>query len=612
MLPYHQYSSTGNSDLLVLLYIYTLWMIIIVMNIFNQLIFVVSTERNFKLDYWQMTDIVAMGTCFTLYLDIEKYFNIAPNIGFVDVPFLVRGGILSANNIFVWMRIMGILLTFKEVGPMLSLMFELSVLLGKYIILYGLWIVCMAAVFTSIFFKYSDLFKEFSIAVFNLIGGFIQNFNAKAFTNYVTFGQGMMMLYITISGILLINLLIAMLNSVYEEMNNMVDASHRAVIINYFRRYKWESKYGYLIFLTTPLNILNYIVFPITYCFNEKTRLKINESIVKFYFLAYFSVILLWFMIATLILLPICYLKGLFYILTGQTQVRISNAFKILNILKWIVGGGLYVVYIYFRDIFLILSTVYKKIKVDDGEMVRLKKYIKADDVIIFLKFLHSQNKSNDSNDLHSVFHDYIVFEQKYKSENNDKLKEKSNYLKRLNSKNKKTSTMTGLLIHNNEDHDTSITGSYMKKNLIIIEILENFMKEDFQTGKKMVDIEKLQMLLPKTMNIDNNYLKRLIHSDISSMNKAINKLKQKKDIFQQFQIMNAINNLAIRIDKEIDLEIQKFHRRRQHEIAFFKKKSDIVEEEPDYTEPFVELLDNIKFDIEMEIEKNKPMNSNR
>jgi len=151
-----------------------------------------------------------------------------------------------------------------------------------------------------------------------------------------------------------------------------------------------------------------------------------------------------------------------------------------------------------------------------------------------------------------------------------------------------------------------------MKKNLIIIEILENFMKEDFQTGKKMVDIEKLQMLLPKTMNIDNNYLKRLIHSDISSMNKAINKLKQKKDIFQQFQIMNAINNLAIRIDKEIDLEIQKFHRRRQHEIAFFKKKSDIVEEEPDYTEPFVELLDNIKFDIEMEIEKNKPMNSNR
>ena len=60
-----------------------------------------------------------------------------------------------------------------------------------------------------------------------------------------------------------------------------------------------------------------------------------------------------------------------------------------------------------------------------------------------------------------------------------------------------------------------------------LIEILENFLIDD-GTDNFIVDIEKLKMLLPKTMNINNSYIKRILHTDINSLAKAVNKLKQK------------------------------------------------------------------------------------
>ena len=608
MVPYYSYSSTGNRDLLILLYVYTIWIIIIVINIFNQFIFSKVTNRQFKIDYWQITDIISMLCSFALYLDFNTVFN-SSNDNTSELAFLLRAGILSTNNVFVWMKIIGILLTFKEVGPMISLIFELSMLIGKYIILYGLWTICCAAVLTSIFFNYSPMCSDFSTNVFYLIGGYIQNFNAKNFTDLITFGQSLFMIYVIVSSILLLNLLVAALNSAYEEMNKKVDASHRSVIISYFRRYKWNNKYGYLIFLTSPLDILNLFILPITYCFKEDTRLNINKSIVKFYFLFYFAIILLVFMFSTLILLPFSYLKALFYLLSVQNELNISNAFKILNIIKWIIGGGFYLIYVYFRDIKCILSTVFKKIKYDDGEMVRLKKYFYPKDVILFLKFIHSQKTTKEFTELHNLFSDYIKFENKFKIEHNLNIKDKLNMDKSINSKNNYHSSLSHFVSNLNPDKEEySFTTNYVKKNIIIIEILEKFLSEDLYTGKINVDIEKLKMQLYKTENIDNNYLKRLIYSDLNSMSKAVNKLKHKKDIFNQFDLLNSITQLAIKIDHDIDGEIHKYHRRKIFEANFIKKKSDSFTEteERDYTESFIIELNKITQEITEKFEINR------
>ena len=554
------------------------------LNILNQLLFCHLTKRKLKIDIWQISDIIALIFVFLIYVDISGIYSEDYNNP-SHITTIIRAAILCVNNIFVWMRIVGILLTFKSVGPLIRMMYEMSILMIKILTLYTIWVICSAAVFTSIFFNYSTQFPDFSTAIFNLLGGFIQNFTLKPFTKFLELGEVLYGLFVTISGILLINLLIAMLNSIYESMNSIADAAHRSVIISYYRRYKWNEKYGYLIFLTTPLNVLNWITLPLSrFCIRKKNRKKFNKIILKFYYLFYFSFFLVMFLAYSLLLIPLCYIKGIIYETSQQFHIRINPVIKVLNISKWLIFGIFFLIYIYVCDIKDIFTSMYYKtdIHANATELNRLKKLISPEDVVTFIQFVHSK-KSNDQIDFHLIFQDYLAFEQNKKAETNESMRETSNYLKSLtshtNMRNNKT-LYSSLMIHNKDDHDTSLTGSYMKKNLIIIEILENFKIEDNFGMSQDVDSKKLKMLLPKTMNIDSNFTKRLVHTDINSMNKAINQLKHKKDIFQQNQLTNKIISLTIKIDKLFDSEIMLVYRKKITELTRLKSHEDLDDSE--------------------------------
>ncbi len=565
MVPYSELFN-NNQLIVVLLYTYTFFSYLMSLNIFNQILFCYLTKRRIKIDFWQLSDILVLVFVYLLYLDFPSMYNEDYNSP-SNLSYFLRAIILCINNFFVWIRIVGILLTFKQVGPMIRMIYKMSVLLSKYIILYGLFIICNAAIFSSIFHKYNVHFSNFSQSVFFLTGGFIQNFDLQGFNKFVYFGEILLGCFITFSGILLINLLIAMLNSIYDRMSTIVDASHRSVLISYYERYKWDEKYGYLIFLSTPLNILNWITFPISqFLVAKKYRKDFNIFVLKIYFLFYFALFLVLFLAYSLILLPFCYIKGIITYFNLQLQYRINPILKFLNICKWIVLGIPFLFYIYFLDIYDILTTIYQKNVRHTKEVVRLKNFISNEDVLIFLKFIHSR-KGKDPTDLHVLFQEYLSFEQRKKAEKSDHLKEQSQYLKKLMKHNqfkKSRTSYASLMVHNKEDHNTSLTGNYTKKNLIIIEILENFTVEDYhQRLNNLVDIDKIRMLLPKTMNIDSSFMKRLLYSDIGYMNRAINNIKMKKDIFHQYILANRIISLSIRIDKEIDTEISKIHRRK-------------------------------------------------
>ena len=98
------------------------------------------------------------------------------------------------------------------------------------------------------------------------------------------------------------------------------------------------------------------------------------------------------------------------------------------------------------------------------------------------------------------------------------------------------------------DEEDIGFTSKFVKKNLIIIEILENFLIDD-STDNYIVDIEKLKMLLPKTRNINKDYIKRLIHTDINSLNKAVNHMKQKQNVFIQIKMLDKIVDSTIRVN---------------------------------------------------------------
>ena len=260
----------------IFLWMYIIQIMCINFNIIFHVIFSAFTGRRFKLDTWHYFEMILFILSLLLLVDLKAAFG-KQSEGFEDYVFIIRAFILCLNDVFVWLRISGILLTFKTLGPVIRMIYLMALLLLKYILVYGLFMICMSAVFTAIFFNSSDQFEDFSTTFITLVGSFLNYFNTNCFKEEIRlFGAIMIMLYSTLAAVLLINLLIAVLSNVYDELNKQVDASNRSVLITYYKRYKWCDEYGYLIFLPTPLSIVNLIFLPIQFCCISSSNIKRN------------------------------------------------------------------------------------------------------------------------------------------------------------------------------------------------------------------------------------------------------------------------------------------------------------------------------------------------
>jgi len=610
-------------NLKILLYLYIYWTWSYNYNLLSLYIFCKLSKRKFILDIWAILELLLSIWSLLILLDTNELFNyyqeiyhrVENNLGIAnsilnadknfkyvksdeksDWPFIIRAIILSINDVLVWSRITGILLTFKDIGPLIRMIYLLGIQTMKYLVVYALYIACFSAVFTSIFYRVSDQFSSFSITLTTLFGGFINNLNAFEFRNDQILGAILLIFYVTLSGIILINLLIALLSNIYRSLSLEVDASHRSVLITYFRRYKWNKQYGFLLFLTTPLNFVNFIALPFFFLFRKKYSMEILSTKISkiLYLIFYFPLMLILSIFYNIILLPICYLKGIINVLVYERQSKTNFLFKLYSFIKWLIFAPIFLVYILIRDIYYMFITVFRSFNVTSSEKDRIKKFMNEDDVILFLQFIHNRSRE-DRNDLHTLFIDFLLFEQEKKAEHDVTIKEKSYYLDKINnaaqknSKHKAKATSSSFFLvsktqlkkykmsgkmyfeysnednynnHNyrydkniNKNNQEKVSGNFVKRNIIIIEILENFLIDD-GSDNYIVDIEKLKMLLPKRWNIDDSYIKRLVYTDITSLNRAVTKLKNSKNRILRDQLLNKISVSMTELDKSIDYNL--------------------------------------------------------
>ena len=569
-------------------FIYIAWVGIINLRIISQYFFCKWSNRDFNITGWQILEIVMMVCAILILLDVQ--IVLGKSDGTNDIPYLVRACILALNDILVWLRITGILLTWESFGPLIRMIYLMVIMLLQNLVIFAMYVICCAFIYNSLFYKANpDGFGSFSLTITNLIGMFISNFTMFGFKYYELFGSIMVTIFVTFSGIILINLLIASLTNVYTELSKVVDAAHRSVLIGYYRKYKWDSENGYLIFLSSPLNFLNLFIMPFTCCVTDSNkkklrikRKKFNNVVCKVLFSIYFLPLFIWFFIETLFVIPFTYFKGVITCIIFNYRRNETFCKKFGSIIFWFFCGFFYLFGIWGRDIFYILKLVNLKVDVKVNEIERMKKFITPEDVIIFLKYIHNM-KTTDINDLHHIFMNYLLFEYEEKAKVNENIRQSKIYMetiKKAMGENQKSGTFTGSIMMNeysrtvkkptatviedeeenqakeNQKSESSIImNSYIKKNLIIIEILENFLIAD-GTDNRIVDIEKMQRLLPKSRNIDHQYIERLLYTNITSLNKALNTIKKgKNELVRELALKKILLNAEL-IDMSIDEEI--------------------------------------------------------
>ena len=126
----------------------------------------------------------------------------------------------------------------------------------------------------------------------------------------------------------------------------------------------------------------------------------------------------------------------------------------------------------------------------------------------------------------------------------------KSTTIKRINN-----ASLLELQINfiSNEKSSQNSKSYYLKRNLILIEILDNFVIND-----NIVDIVKMKMLLPQWLTISDDYYSRLVYTNILIINKAIDQLNLERYTEMQFQLMNKVKTKLLDLDSTIDKEIRK------------------------------------------------------
>jgi hypothetical protein len=582
-----------NSELSILLYLYIGWTVAINLNIINIFIFSKLSKRKFSLNSWSYVEIVLMLLAFLLLVDTDLIFAKYDSAGNklnekTDFSFISKASILALNDMFVWFRLSGILLTFKEFGPSIRMIYLLCVTITKYLILFLLFFYCCVAIFTALFFRAAPQeFGSYSQSFVTLFKAFITDFDTFNFNYYKFFGAFMMLIFVTLSGVFLMNLLIALLDGIYSKFEKFVDASHTSILITYYRRYKWDNLNGFLLFLPTPLNLINFLLLPFTFLFkttkgifvkendNEEEsvkkskKIKFNMMLCKMYFIVlYIPIILIMQFCGELIALPLCYVKGLVYIIRHQFEINTTVFIKFKNVCNWIFFGFFFLCKRAIHDKILVFLKIFSPVDISNIENNFLKNFIEPSDIKIFLEFIHTRSNQM-SNDLPTIFRDYTKFDIMKKEEDDENLKAKATYLEKISKVDEKKQKRRGstyhstfFLFHNKnvkfkkvekiENYQKNYN-KMCKRNLLIIDIFENFLIND-GSDNQIVDLDKLKNLLPKTTNLNNAYIKRLFYTNIKSLNTAINKLNNKtSNIIVRERMLNKIMYATEFLDKILD-----------------------------------------------------------
>jgi hypothetical protein len=565
-------------------------------NNLNTIVFCLRTKRKVPIDWFQAMDFCLAIFAWLIIYDTKKITNeydlgdIKENVkSFIwdlsipftkevqvehthytqSIAFIIRALILAINDLLVWLRVCNVMLTSKQMGPVIRTISSMTMILLKYISVIAMFLLLCASIFTVLLTRHSDKFIDIPTSIITLFGGFLNHFHLTAFEDdYLIFGSSMFMVYVCLAGVLIVNLLIALMVNVYDELAPVVDASNRAELLFYYKQNKWDAEYGYSTFLTSPFSLVNFIITPIEMCFvSQRNKKKFNYVVTSIYFfLFYFPFLFIPYMFVSIFFLPFAYIKGIWAVFIYQSKLKILKRKRTFLVIKWICLGFLFLVFIYLRDMVYCFRSVFRNVQGKMSDFSRKRQNITHQDVVIFLKFIHSKQNTNVKKDIHSFFMEYLDYETNEKLKMNEMLKKKSEYLKKLSvamkhQKTKKSEILnTKMYLYSEGESGASVSKLYtkfIKKNLIIIEILENFLY-DGDDDNDVVDIDKMRKLLPRTMNIETHHLRRLVFSNVHVLNQAMTKFKISTNAFLQYQLMNKITSKAQKFDKDIDSEIFK------------------------------------------------------
>lgn len=347
------------------------WIFGILMEQILQVVYVSLKQKPSLLNPWKFLDIITFVLMILISSDISG--------GYVNKRFsdsekddLAPGIILSLLMFIIWIRFASIVIVTKTFGQFLRIIYHMiGETLNFFIILLSLFI-CAAGVFTAIFYNSNPKFISFDISLRTVFADAMGGFDLTNYTSNLALGGSFEAFYLMISNVVLLNLLIAIISNVYETLVARVESEHRNVIISYIEKYQWDPKYGFLIYLPSPLSSLVVLFCPFV-IWGSKEPEKWNSRICKGFFLVYVAGLLFVFNLIGIVYSVPLYFKGfLIYPMQENAKVEDQDQTDAINYkhskfnllgkaMVWFFIGYPLIIWALIRDAYDFVSIIYQE-----------------------------------------------------------------------------------------------------------------------------------------------------------------------------------------------------------------------------------------------------------
>ncbi len=277
------------------------------LNLILYLLYVYKTNRKLKFNVWIFLDMVMFLAVLCNFLNVPK--SIAEND--MDFRQLIDSLIFSIIIVSAWLRVISIFLTTRTFGPFLRTIYLLLWTVFNFLLVFFAINTVFAQIFTIIFKKTNESFKSFFQSWITLFNASFGIYDFSKFTEIKVFGYSLLIAYTTLTNVMLLNLVIAIINNLFNFYEKKADAENRAVLVLTYERIKWDKEYGLLILLPAPFNLISIILIIILLSIPDTKREQLNNTFSKFTYFLIAIANFLTLILLSIILFPLAYIKSL-------------------------------------------------------------------------------------------------------------------------------------------------------------------------------------------------------------------------------------------------------------------------------------------------------------
>jgi len=236
----------------------------------------------------------------------------------------------SITSLFLFRFIRMLRLT-RMFGPMISMVEKMVYDLGTFLIIWVIQLFTLSAIAVLVFGEL-DAYKKPVDALLIMFETAMGNWDLSIYDDLhigPIYGKIFHIFAIILNLIVLVNLVIAILADTYSFLASRSLGLYYDGVISRIPAYKFDNKYGGLIFIAPPFNLLVLPLVPFYLLIeNEVTLKSFNIIVCKILFVPYATIYTCVFIVFNLVMAPFGYLVAIFNKFKMLCSSRVMKAFK--------------------------------------------------------------------------------------------------------------------------------------------------------------------------------------------------------------------------------------------------------------------------------------------